>query len=67
MVVQLGVVGSEHVDLRGGNTGALQLLFDDVQIVQVVAYEITPQHFHDCSPLPYYSGFRRLMLVKSSL
>ncbi len=42
MVIQLSVVRSEHVDLRGGNTGTLQLLFNDFQVIQVVAYEIAP-------------------------
>jgi hypothetical protein len=50
VVIQLGVVSSEHVDLRSGNTRAFQLLFNEVQIIQVVAYEITPQHFHIAPP-----------------
>jgi hypothetical protein len=40
MVIQLSVVRSEHMDLWGGNTRALQLFFNDFQVVQVVAYEI---------------------------
>ncbi|OLC70002.1 MAG: hypothetical protein AUH79_00490 [Betaproteobacteria bacterium 13_1_40CM_4_64_4] len=50
MVIQLGVVRSEHMDLRGGNTGTLQLLFNDFQVIQVVAYEIAPQRFHIVPP-----------------
>jgi hypothetical protein len=30
------------MNLRGGNTGTFQLLFNDFQIIQVVAYEIAP-------------------------
>src|SRR4029450_13988411 len=46
VVIELGVVGSEHMDLRCRDPGALQLLFDDIEVVEVVAYEVMPEHFH---------------------
>jgi hypothetical protein len=33
MVVQVSVVRSEYMNLRDGNTGTLQLLFNDFQVI----------------------------------
>ena len=42
MVIQVGVVRGEHMDLRGGNTGTLELLFNNFKVIQIIAYEIAP-------------------------
>ncbi len=36
------IVPAEHVDLRGGNTGVLQLLFKIFQVIWIIADKIMP-------------------------
>ena len=42
VTLHVGVVAAEYVDLRCGDAGGFQLLFEDFQIVQAVADEIVP-------------------------
>ena len=42
MMIQVSVVRSEHMNLRGGNAGTLKLLFNNFKVIQIIAYEIAP-------------------------
>jgi hypothetical protein len=42
MLVHLRVLPTQHVDLRCGNAGRFQLLFEDLQVIEAVAYKIMP-------------------------
>ena len=42
MLVHLRVVPAEYMDLRCGDAGSLQLLFEDFQVIEAVADKIMP-------------------------
>ena len=56
MIFHRRVVSTEHMDLRRRYAGRLQLFFKNLQIVEVVAYEVVPLQIHGSLPLSRHPG-----------